>query len=159
MHEKALLMLSKIGLWLPLMAWMALIFLFSTDLFSGSETASVILPILGFIFGWVFPDQFLDTIHFLIRKGAHFAEYGVLGLLWYRAVNPTLRNWRLKAALWAFFLSSLYAATDEFHQAFTMTRDGKIADVIVDSSGVLAAIIAVWFYNKVLTGLRADEHR
>lgn len=159
MLEKALLMLFRIGLWLPLIVWMALIFLFSTDLFSGRETASVFLPILGLLLGWAVPDQFLNTIHFLIRKGAHFTEYMVLGLLWYRAVNPTLRNWRLKSALWAFLLSSIYAAVDEFHQAFTMTRDGRVADVIIDSSGALAAVIAVWFYNKVLTGLRADEHR
>lgn len=152
-------MLSKIALWLPLIIWMALIFLFSTDLFSGRETASVILPILGLLLGWVIPDQFLGTIHFLIRKGAHFTEYAVLGLLWYRAVNPTLRNWNLKPALWAFLLSSIYAATDEFHQTFTMTRDGRVMDVIIDSSGALTAIIAIWIYTKVLASLRTDEHR
>lgn len=159
MHEKALLMLSKTGLWLPLIVWMALIFLFSTDLFSGRETAGVLLPILGLLLGWAVPDQFLNTIHFLIRKGAHFTEYAVLGLLWYRALNHRLREWGLKPALLAFLLSSIYAASDEFHQTFTMTRDGRVADVMIDSSGALAAIIAVWLYTKILAGLRADEHR
>ena len=159
MHEKALLMLSKTGPWLPLIVWMAFIFLFSTDYFSSEGTGGILLPILAFLFGWILPDELLYTIHSLIRKTAHFTEYAILGMLWYRAVNSTLQNWRLKAALWAFLLSSIYAATDEFHQTFTMTRDGRVADVMIDSSGALAAVIAVWLYTKVLAGLRADEHR
>lgn len=150
---------SKTRLWLPLAGWMALIFLFSTDLFSGGGTGGIILPILGFLFGWAVPDSFLYTIHFLVRKGAHLTEYAILGLLWYRAINPTLQRWNFKTAFRALFLSSLYAVTDEFHQTLTLTREGRAEDVMIDSSGALIAIISIWFYNLIINRVKNNGHR
>lgn len=149
---------SRAGLWLPLLVWMSLIFLFSTDIFSGSETGGIILPVFRFLLRWAFSEQVLNILHHLLRKGAHLTEYAVLGLLWYRALNLTIREWNSRAAFQAFILSAFYAATDEFHQTFTLTRDGRVADVIIDSTGVVMAIAALWVYNNLIKGLN-NEHR
>ena len=84
-------------LWLPVVAWAALIFAFSSvpDLGTG----------LG---GW-------DLV---LRKLAHAAEYAVLGALLVRATG--------RAGL-AFALGALYAVSDEVHQSFVPGRLGVAA--------------------------------
>jgi len=163
-HEEAVLktsgndILSKISLWLPLFVWMALISQFSTDSFSNENTGSIIEPILRAVLGRSFSEQVFDLIHYLIRKSAHVSEYAILSGLWYRAVNPGLRGWSRKGAITACTLSIIYAALDEFHQAFTSNREGRPLDVMIDSAGVLAAIAIIWFYNK-RAGIGVHEHK
>ena len=60
--------------WWPALLWSAVIFTASTDTFSSEHTASV----FGTILHWFAPslvDATFDTIHFFIRKSAHFTEY------------------------------------------------------------------------------------
>ncbi|MEX0849924.1 MAG: VanZ family protein [Gaiellaceae bacterium] len=97
--------------WLPVLAWAAVIFAFSSvpDLGTG----------LG---GW----------DLLVRKIAHAVEFGVLGALFLRATGrPGL----------AFVLGTLYAVSDEVHQSFVPGRTGSAVDVAIDTIGVLAGIV------------------
>ena len=97
--------------WLPVLAWAAVIFAFSSvpDLGTG----------LG---GW----------DLLVRKIAHAVEFGVLGALFLRATGrPGL----------AFVLGTLYAVSDEVHQSFVPGRMGSAVDVAIDMIGVLAGIV------------------
>ncbi len=149
--------LSQISRWLPLFLWMVLISLFSTDSFSNDNTGSFIEPILRAVLGRSFSEEAFDLIHYLIRKSSHVIEYAILGGLWYRAVNPGLRGWSRKVAIAACALSVVYAALDEFHQAFTSEREGSPLDVMIDSAGVLVALTIIWFYNK-RTGFD-NEHK
>lgn len=98
---------KTLGRWLPLLAWMALIFYFSHQP-KGS------LPSYGV---W----------DLLIKKGAHMAAYAALALLARRAGLG-----RGPAAV----LAVLYAASDEFHQTFIPGRNGTVADVLIDWVGV-----------------------
>ena len=102
-----------IRLWLPALAWAALIFAFSSvpDLGTG----------LG---GW-------DLV---LRKLAHAAEYAVLGALLLRATA------RAGVAL---VLGTVYAVSDELHQAFVPGRMGRPLDVAIDVLGVACGIL-VW---------------
>jgi VanZ family protein len=92
--------------WLPVLAWAAVIFALSSipSLSSGLGT-------------W-------DTV---LRKGAHVTEYAVLGLLLYRALE------RETLALAA---GIAYAATDELHQHFVSGRHASPIDVAIDAVGV-----------------------
>ena len=139
--------LSQISRWLPLFVWMALISWFSTNSFSNENTGSIIEPILRALLGRSFTKELFDLIHYLIRKSAHVTEYAILGLLWYRAVNQGLRGWSRKAAIAGGLFSISYASLDEFHQTFTSTREGRPLDVMIDSSGAIIAMVAIWFYN------------
>jgi len=103
---------SALSAWLPVLAWAAVIFAFSS------------VPSLGTDLGtW-------DTI---LRKLAHVAEFAILGGLLLRAVRrPGV----------AFALGLLYAVTDEVHQTFVEGRHGAPIDVAIDAAGVLAGVLA-----------------
>jgi VanZ family protein len=68
----------------------------------------------------------------ILRKLAHMTEYGLLWLLWWRALG-----YRLPAAAAAITLG--YAATDEWHQTMVTGRHGTPVDVLIDGAGVAVA--------------------
>ena len=74
----------------------------------------------------------LGTIDLIGRKLVHMFEYGLLWLLWHRALG-----WRHAWAAAAIAIG--YAATDELHQTFVDGRQGTPRDVAIDALGVAAA--------------------
>jgi VanZ family protein len=96
--------------WLPVLAWAAVIFAFSSipSLNSG----------LG---GW----------DYVLRKCAHMTEYAILAVLLWRAT---------RSYAWAFALAVAYAATDEVHQLFVRGRHGSPLDVAIDAAGALIGL-------------------
>ena len=86
-----------------------------------------------------------DTV---LRKAAHMAEYGLLWLLWWRALG--YRNAGAAAAI-----TIAYGATDEFHQSFVEGRHGTPVDVLIDAAGVALAAAAVAARRRVLRASRA----
>jgi VanZ family protein len=100
-----------VTVWLPVVAWAAVIFAFSS------------VPHLGTGLGtW-------DTV---LRKGAHITEYAVLGALLYRALG------REPVALAA---GIAYAATDELHQHFVRGRHASPVDVAIDAVGLALGML------------------
>jgi VanZ family protein len=81
----------------------------------------------------------LGTIDLIGRKLIHFAQYGLLAALWWRAMWPRMGGRR--AALIAFVITVLYAATDEYHQTFVEGRSGNPIDWAIDCAG--AALVSV----------------
>ncbi len=124
---------------LPPLAWTAIIAWFSTTGWSAAETASVLLPLLRWLVPSAGPEQ-LEAFHWLVRKTAHAAEYGTLGALWRWALG-TRGAWRGWFA--PLGLSILTAALDELHQSTTLTRTASLVDVLLDSAGAAAALIAL----------------
>ncbi len=112
--------LQRLGLWLPPLVLMGLIFAASAQ------------PSLN---------SGLGAIDLIGRKIIHFAEYAVLCLLWWRALRTRLSPRAALAA--AVLLSSGYAATDELHQSFVSGRNGTPLDWALDTAGVLAAAAAI----------------
>jgi VanZ family protein len=97
--------------WLPVFAWAAVIFAFSS------------IPHLSSGLGvW-------DTV---LRKGAHITEYAILGALLYRALG--------REAL-ALAVGIAYAATDELHQHFVRGRHASPIDVGIDAVGVALGML------------------
>jgi VanZ family protein len=107
--------------WVPVVAWAALIFALSAQ------------PNLRFV-----SDPGLD---FVVRKLGHMGVFGILALLLWRALEGTTA-WRRPWA-WAFALTVLYAASDEFHQGFVAGRHPSATDVGIDAAGALIALVAV----------------
>ncbi len=74
--------------------------------------------------------------HTLIRKGAHFSEYAILGALLCNAIRTYRfsRFWR-----WAIPIagSAIYAMSDELHQFFVPDRVCSIVDVGIDTAGAI----------------------
>ncbi len=120
---------APLGQWIPVVLWGALIFMLSTSAFTAANTARIIDPILR----WLFPAltaASVDICHNLIRKAAHFTEYGVL--FWLLVRGPMVRRPYL-----ALMLCVVYALTDEGHQAFVPGRTASLYDVALDSTGAL----------------------
>jgi VanZ family protein len=102
---------ARLTAWLPVAVWAAVIFTLSS------------IPSL---------DSGLGSWDTVLRKLAHLVEYGVLGVLLYRALR------REPAAI---AVGSLYAITDEVHQAFVSGRQGSALDWLIDTVGVVAGVL------------------
>jgi VanZ family protein len=131
--------------WIALLAWIAVIFIFSTDSFSSSDTSRIIVPVLKFLFPFLSPEQ-LSLGHAVCRKAGHVLEYFVLGVMVWRALNPDRASqasqapWK-KARLLAVGLVLAVALSDEFHQAFVPSRTSALTDVGYDVIGGMVALM------------------
>lgn len=124
----------------PAILWMGVIFLFSTDLFSGAQTGSLLLPLLHWLFSWAAPET-LALLHGGLRKLGHLTEYAVLAILWYRALAHGTAAWAPEAARRALLVAVGYAVTDELHQVLVVSRTGSPLDVVIDAAGAAAALL------------------
>jgi VanZ family protein len=133
-------------------AFMLLIFSFSTDALSERRTSRYLIPFLR----WLKPDiaeRTLHQIHFAVRKAGHLAEYAILGCLLWRALRKPVRNdprpWSWTTAGWAVLISALYAATDELHQSFVATRWGSGWDILIDAVGAGLGLGLLWAAGRL----------
>ncbi len=109
--------------WLPVAAWMGLIFLLSAQ------------PDLPHP-----PSAFLDHV---VKKGGHMAAFAILAWLWWRALHRE-RGMPMGVALGlALMFTVLYAVSDEVHQSFVPGRKPRATDVLFDSLGASAMVIII----------------
>ncbi|MEI6107213.1 MAG: VanZ family protein [Opitutae bacterium] len=132
--------------WLPVILWMGLIFVASSDAGSFDHSSRFVEPLLR----WLFPTASTETIglmHHFLRKAGHFSEYAVLSLLTLRALRLSRpeRSF-LNAVALALLVTAGYAATDEYHQSLVPGRTAAVGDVLIDSAGAVTAlaVAAVW---------------
>jgi VanZ family protein len=133
--------------WSPVIIWLGFVFFMSTGTFSAENTFSVVGPILNFLFPGLSSDR-VETIHWIIRKGAHLFEYFILGLLLLRAFRAgSSAEWRWRWCLCAAIGVLLWALGDEFHQLFVPNRTASMRDVGIDTAGGLfaQAVGAFWY--------------
>ena len=145
--------MRRFKVYLPVLLWMTVIFLVSTDLGSSRNTSRFIGPLLR----WFKPDVTDETIRrvqAVIRKGGHVTEYAILALLFWRAGRvfrkdkPLMQNWRWREAGWIVLWCALYAISDELHQSFISTRQGNPWDVLLDSAGALVGLAGLWAIGR-----------
>jgi VanZ family protein len=100
-----------VSLWLPVVAWAALIFAFSS------------VPHLS---------SGLGTWDYVLRKCAHVTEYAILGALLLRALGREVP---------AFLAALAYAASDELHQHFVAGRHASPVDLAIDAIGITFGLL------------------
>lgn len=129
--------------------WMAMIFAFSAAEGDESEKLS---SNAGKLICRLFVPGYNDLSHeeqehlaekvdYPIRKTAHAAEYAMLGFL---IAGTAVSDFRIvdgKRLIYSFLAGVAYAASDEFHQLFVPGRSGRVTDVLIDSAGVLSALL------------------
>ena len=101
--------------WVPALCWALAIFVLSS------------VPDLR-----IAPEPTLDLV---VRKIGHAAVFAILGILVHLALDG-----RPRRELLAWAAASVYAVTDELHQAFVPGRGPSPADVAIDVLGVTAGI-------------------
>ncbi len=126
---------------------MSLIFGFSTQAGSTRHTSRIIGPFLR----WINPnvtDGTINRVQYIIRKGAHMTEYAILAALLWRArrqpVRGDIRPWQWSDAGFALLVAIAFAASDEFHQSFVPSREGRVGDIFIDGAGGVLGLGALW---------------
>jgi VanZ family protein len=132
---------KRLWRYLPLLLWLAFIYLASTSEFSAANTSQLVRPLLL----WLFPnlsEARLAAVHFMTRKAAHFTEYAVLALLARRAfITSSYAVVQQHWFRWALLLVVTYALLDEFHQSFVSSRTASIYDSAIDVAGGLTVLL------------------
>lgn len=113
--------------WLLAIIWMVVIFILSSI---GGKS----LPSIGI--------TYFDKI-------AHFGVFGLLCLLFYRALRVRQQLPVNKAMLVAAILTSLYGIGDELHQHFTPDRYPDVMDWVADTAGAIAACLFIVCLRKM----------
>ena len=133
------------------MIWMAAIFGFSTDAGSTRQTSRFIGPFLR----WLRPDisdQAIARVQLAVRKAGHAVEYAILAALLWRAVRQPRRDdarpWRWSEAGVILGVAALYAASDEIHQAFVPSREGRVTDVLIDTAGAALGLLTIFAIGR-----------
>jgi len=121
---------------LPPVLWMGVIAIGSSSFLSGERTGQLMLAVLGQIAPGASPGL-LETAHLGVRKIGHLVEFGVLAILWYRALAPSP-----SAVPLAFILATVYGGVDELRQGLTPSRVPAVTDVMVDSLGAFLGLAA-----------------
>lgn len=114
--------------WLPPFLWMGFIFFLSSR------------QKISFTHSYA-PD-------FAIFKSFHVIEYAVLFFLLFRAIHSLRRSLYL-AYMLSIIISILYAASDEIHQLFVISRTGTIRDICIDTAAIIIMYAVVRRYIKL----------
>lgn len=133
-----------------LLAWMAAIYLFSTQPGEVSDVPSDALA--GYVesLGVGLPIEFVT---FAVRKSAHaFAFFG-LGILAFLVLRlSTLSTRGVAVACLGFVI--LFAISDEVHQLFVPGRSGEIRDVLIDVAAGAAGMLVMLLIHRAAKGGR-----
>ena len=136
---------GQVRRWVSVVLWLVVIALFSTGVASQSATEGPVTHLLRSAWPAAFTllerTALPDVLSFIVRKGAHLFEYGVLALLLARALRywPTMPTATAMAT--ALGVCALVASADELHQTLVASRTGSLADVGIDVAGATAALI------------------
>ena len=91
----------------------------------------------------------MAAMHFLIRKVAHFTEYGILAFLTRRAfITSSVALFHRRWFQLGLLLVVIYALLDEFHQSFVPSRTASIYDSAIDVAGGLTVLLIIKLYGK-----------
>jgi VanZ family protein len=136
---------STLRLWLPPILWTAVIFAASSGSFSSANTGGFLEKLIHAFAGDWLNETVIVVLHFIIRKLSHVVEYGILGILVYRAVRADGKGWNIRWALTAILFAAVIGSLDEWHQAFVPGRTATAWDTVVDTLG--AALAQVLFFR------------
>ncbi len=153
MHTKRIIFL------ILTITWMAVIFCFSHR--PGPESSQDSYEVGMLVCNIFVPDfqelspetqmEYALAIDHPVRKFAHFSEYLLLAVLLVGALvngsNGVVTSFKMYLLPW--FITVLYAMSDEFHQLFVVGRDGNLLDVIIDSAGGLMGVFICFMVGRI----------
>lgn len=148
---------------LLLLATFATIFHFSSQI--GEESDEVSKGLLAKLID-IFPytkdlsdvtkEKLIEHGNPIIRKLAHFSIYALVGV-WIMSFMSTFKTRLYKKWIVSMIVGVGYAIFDEYHQSFVAERGPSIADVGIDSLGVLSGILVVLIIISIYRALKSDK--
>ena len=146
---------------------MAIIYFFSEESMedSGTRSTGIVEKLMHLLhpdydsLDWDTQMDIMASTHRLVRKLAHFAEFGLLGFLsaWLVAYVNRRKKWIRAWLEWLIptVFCLLYAISDEVHQIFS-NRGASAKDVVIDFAGALTGILLL---RAILGIVRAAKRR
>ncbi|WHZ24890.1 MAG: hypothetical protein OJF47_004002 [Nitrospira sp.] len=93
------------------------------------------------------PEVIASVLKEISDKLLHLCEYGILGVLSYRACRHAAGPWVARhAVMTAVVGSALYGLTDEVHQLYVPFRQADPFDLIADMAG---ALLGAWIWRRL----------
>ena len=151
-------MFRKIILWLSLICMSAVVFGFSSD--TAEQSSGISEKITEHIVKKIEKNIDIDSnqrkeifgiTHIIVRKGAHFSEFAVLGILSFLLASSYGLSVKI-CTLTALSYCLFFAVCDEVHQVFVDGRAGKVTDVCIDFfgsfSGIMLCRLIYWYKKK-----------
>jgi VanZ family protein len=135
-------MKNRVLWWILTALWCAAIFYHSGKNADASDANSLyIVGLINHILTALFGADAGVISNFIVRKSAHFFEYLILGILFFKSLFTGLK---LERELFVAFLCGLaYSITDEIHQVFVPGRTSKLTDVCIDTTGVVIGLLLI----------------
>ena len=122
---------------LPVLIGAVTLFIWTQSLLPGKVSAQESGFFAALLAGLLGLESLPVWLHALVRKAAHFTEFGVLGGLW------SGQNARRRARFsWLYGLA--VAAADECLQMLSPDRGPAVTDVLIDYAGYLCGWLAVY---------------
>lgn len=151
--RKVFRIIAAVLAWVVTVAWGCFIYSMSAEdsVQSGKTSGKVVESVAGVVIPNYnkLPEneknEVKSKLSLPIRKLAHFSEFAVLGALIMTSVRLTFD----RKFMIAYYISSsavlgiLYAILDELHQASVPGRAPRVADVLIDSGGVICGVALV----------------
>ena len=157
-------MVKKIILWILVVSCMGAIFLFSSQEASESSELSTgfIVSVIRFFdvreaFSEAEIREISSALNSIVRAGAHFAIYGVLGFL-IALLLGEYRVYGAKRIIYSLIWSFIYSCTDEIHQSFVPGRSAQISDIITDSLGAFSGAMLASIILIIIRQLKKKHH-
>ena len=143
-----------------ILALCTLVFIYSNSLKNGPESmkqSSVVVEVVEPI---IDPNHTMseDLLTTIVRKGAHFTEFFLLGLTLRMMFIYVSRLSNKKFFVTPFFVCLFAAVIDEFIQSFT-ERTSAVLDVLIDFSGSTLAILLVMMVMLVIHLIRKRKYQ
>lgn len=139
---------TRVALWSLVAACMAFIFFMSAK--PSEQSSQISGQFIRTVASTITPDfsalptneqdAVVSSLQNVVRKGAHFSIYLLLGVLTLLAMQThrVKTGWKIGISLG---ICLLYAASDEFHQLWIAGRSGQVSDVLLDFSGSFAGVL------------------
>lgn len=147
---------KKYLLAIPLVIWMLIIFLFSSQNAIKSESLSdslvsttidIVVKVTNIKVNTQEKEKIVDNTRLFVRKTAHFTSYFILGILAY-LIFSNVNLPTKKVIFYTILLCFIYACSDEAHQLFSSGRTARILDVLIDTCGSMCACFIAYHLKK-----------
>ncbi len=144
-----------------LIAWMGLIFYFSSQ--TATESSAVSGGVIDIVAAKLYDgynalsetekQEIVASLQDIVRKAAHYCIYGGLGFFAFLTFVSYVKLKFKTRIFWMLFVSLTYSVSDEFHQHFVEGRSAQLIDIAVDAAGILTAIILCFLFVVIIRPL------
>lgn len=115
----------------------------------GNESSGISLKVVKIVQKtFNLSEEATDTVHFIVRKAAHFTEYFVLAML---VTSTYIAFYKGKLNIsFILLICILVALSDEYLQSFISGRGSMVRDVFIDFGGAVTAVLTLLSIKTIM---------